>query len=642
MKTNFKKILNELSYRVSTGIPDLTNEQHLMKLWDILKEHNWNIDARVELLKNLDEKADKVYTKRGKQPKGAKLVTGPRGGVYYYGDKETGEPAKPEDIPDKEVPQKEKEREEKSSELKDKLIEKELENTFDKDIRINDEKIREEMEQDTKEDEKLHKEILEMLGEIDKLDGDFKQKALALTAIGHLYGRRDNAGFGKNKFGIVDRDQLVRNIPNLLELYDEAKPELVEKGVRKVRKNKVSQKLVEETFDTLPKKLKEALGRKGKGGQESAGLHFLGYIKEDGSITGDITDPDIKKDENGELMVKRGNTGNRDRALLVWRIYLEQGGIDAYTGLPLDLESMDLEHVVALKNNDNGEPTEEDIKNRENEKNHVLTSSRANQKKSAMPMNEFIEKEVMPLTEKSVDDFEKIDRGIKEVNEIQPLTEQTALRLMDDVKYKKKGGGTITQDEIDNLPEDERPELEVTDFGTPEVADADFSPNLTKDLLKKEFEMEDKRYGDFKGSLKEQIKDKKDRRELDAIKSKIGKRVLGSLGLSTNIKTGSGKSRRSNRISTDNFYRGFAESIVSAPPEKRAEIKKAWEEALALANTDDVASGKVGSPNIKKSANQKNEIVKLLREKNLIPDEVLNDPDYKEVWEYVDDEGNTV
>ena len=55
MKTNFTEILNELSYRVSSGIPDLTNEQHLMRLWDILKEHNWNIDARVELLKNLDE-----------------------------------------------------------------------------------------------------------------------------------------------------------------------------------------------------------------------------------------------------------------------------------------------------------------------------------------------------------------------------------------------------------------------------------------------------------------------------------------------------------------------------------------------------------------------------------------------------------
>ena len=55
MKNNFHKILNELSYRVSTGIPDLRNEQHLIKLWDILKEHNWNIDARVELIKNLNE-----------------------------------------------------------------------------------------------------------------------------------------------------------------------------------------------------------------------------------------------------------------------------------------------------------------------------------------------------------------------------------------------------------------------------------------------------------------------------------------------------------------------------------------------------------------------------------------------------------
>ena len=50
---NWKKILNELSYRVSSGIPDLANEQHLIKLWDILKEHNWSVDARVELLKNL-------------------------------------------------------------------------------------------------------------------------------------------------------------------------------------------------------------------------------------------------------------------------------------------------------------------------------------------------------------------------------------------------------------------------------------------------------------------------------------------------------------------------------------------------------------------------------------------------------------
>ena len=69
MKNNWDKILLELSYRVSSGIPDLTNEQHLMKLWDILKEHNWNIDARVELLKNLDE------SKRQKRQPGTTWVT---------------------------------------------------------------------------------------------------------------------------------------------------------------------------------------------------------------------------------------------------------------------------------------------------------------------------------------------------------------------------------------------------------------------------------------------------------------------------------------------------------------------------------------------------------------------------------------
>ena len=55
MNNKWDKILLELSYRVSSGIPDLSNEQHLMKLWDILKEHNWNLDARVEFIKNLNE-----------------------------------------------------------------------------------------------------------------------------------------------------------------------------------------------------------------------------------------------------------------------------------------------------------------------------------------------------------------------------------------------------------------------------------------------------------------------------------------------------------------------------------------------------------------------------------------------------------
>ena len=73
---NWKKVLNELSYRVSTGIPDLANEQHLMKLWDILKEHNWSVDARVELLKNLSNtKIEEVDFKKVKVKEIIKAVT---------------------------------------------------------------------------------------------------------------------------------------------------------------------------------------------------------------------------------------------------------------------------------------------------------------------------------------------------------------------------------------------------------------------------------------------------------------------------------------------------------------------------------------------------------------------------------------
>ena len=102
MKNNWKKILNELSYRVSSGIPDLTNEQHLMKLWDILKEEKWPIDARVELLKNLEVEAVKpryYQTDKGQSaPKGARTGVGPKGGTYYWANPD-GSAADEEDIP---------------------------------------------------------------------------------------------------------------------------------------------------------------------------------------------------------------------------------------------------------------------------------------------------------------------------------------------------------------------------------------------------------------------------------------------------------------------------------------------------------------------------------------------------------------
>lgn len=56
MIVNWDLILNDLSVRLKDGTPDFKNEQHIIKLWDVLKEHKWPIDARVQLIQTLQEK----------------------------------------------------------------------------------------------------------------------------------------------------------------------------------------------------------------------------------------------------------------------------------------------------------------------------------------------------------------------------------------------------------------------------------------------------------------------------------------------------------------------------------------------------------------------------------------------------------
>ena len=148
--------------------------------------------------------------------------------------------------------------------------------------------------------------------------------------------------------------------------------------------------------------------------------------------------------------VVRGKVPNKDSRgeLGNSRMYLEQGGVCGYSGLPLDLEEMDLEHVVGMRNSENGELGEKETLERENEKNQILTSSRLNQKKSDLSMKEFYEREINPLRDKSKEDFEKLESGKEEDQSIK-TTNRTNKRMMDEVSFRKVGGGTITQSEID-------------------------------------------------------------------------------------------------------------------------------------------------------------------------------------------------
>jgi hypothetical protein len=278
----------------------------------------------------------------------------------------------------------------------------------------------------------------------------------------------------------------------------------------------------------------------------------------------------------------RGNTGTTSRALSVWRIYLEQGGVDAYTGLPLDLEEMDLEHVVGFQNKDKGKPTGEDYANREHEANQVLCSSRANQQKTDLSMKDFFEQRIDPLKDKSPEDFKKIEKGFEEANEITSVAEQTALALQGDVRYKLKGTSKTTKD-----PDD--PNVVRSENGVPKVEDATLDEKITPKILQQYFQIEDDKYSNIKKTLLDEggVTDKKDRKKIGDLESKIGRRSVQAMGLPRGMTDVSG--RRSNPVySTDTGYRKFLTAMSAKPYKERQVYKDTWKEGIALVGGNEV------------------------------------------------------
>ena len=84
MITDLNQILVEWSYRTSDGKPDVNNSAKLILLEKVLDDFGWSREARAELLGTLME-SDRVYKSNwpgGEAPKGAKVITGPKGGKY--------------------------------------------------------------------------------------------------------------------------------------------------------------------------------------------------------------------------------------------------------------------------------------------------------------------------------------------------------------------------------------------------------------------------------------------------------------------------------------------------------------------------------------------------------------------------------
>jgi hypothetical protein len=624
MSINFQEILKELEYRVEHGIIDLTKEQQVTTLAEILRENgvsdanemaqkarvyfsyineapkkqpldkllaqkfvNPETDREVTVASALGyEKNKKAYgiaqgmmRTAGYSNKDIDMVdAGPddeeqptnvfnkKGGAKVFPSKDTKAPTKSNTkVSDNDAP----------------IVDKTVRNSIKEFETFLSDKQKTAIKLSEKQRIVELKKLDTLAQSFKKLPPEIKNTASAVFAKGQIYQGRENSGIGKNRLGYIDVKTLDSNRDYLLKGYGDGSAETIKKFVRGARKNKVSEDYVESSFNLLPDALQSALMGKGKTGDSGKDKHFLGYVRKDGTTTSDQTDTNINKDKKGNLQIKRGNPGNRDRGKFVWRCILEQGGQDAYTGLPLDLSSIDLEHVRAFDNRDGGNPSLNDYLNREHDNNIVIVATNVNQKKSNLSMKKFYESHVNSQVGKSEAAFKKETETYETINEVASHTDQKAGLIVKDGKIKS---------------------------------------GYNFKMLKSTFDTDDAIYTNAKNEFKKVAETTEDKKAIEGLNSEIGKSTLMALGLGRGIVDKSG--RRTIKLSSDNLYRGFLLSMAEQPT-KQDKFKAAWEEGRKIANSDKYRLKGRGQQGM----------LKYLIDNKFISKSVLNDPKLGRVFQ---------
>lgn len=365
---------------------------------------------------------------------------------------------------------------------------------------------------------------------VSKMDDQKKNSFVPLVANAHKFTGRSNSGAGLNSLGKFDVEQLALGKKRMFDNYDFDDKQSVEKFVRSVRGNEVDDEFVDSTFEILPKKLKQTWGKKGMAGKGELGRnHFLGYDKDGNEMRGQ---------------------GGVDRAKYVWRMYLEQGGVDAYTGLPLNIDNIDLEHIRPASK---AEGDLEEFKTREHEKNWVLVNANVNQAKSDLSMREFFERQVDPLAAKEESYWETRSQIFDYRNSI-PSKEAELMG-----SFVDKDGNIVdgmTGDVFMEMMENHEAGLKKTKKELGVGADASGDKEI-KDAWK---------------SIETQ--------------SKLAKELITALGLPRGYnkqKNVEGSKPRSNSMGSDNYYRGVFLSMVGKSPEEQNKIKGTYRDAIRYA-----------------------------------------------------------
>ena len=361
-----------------------------------------------------------------------------------------------------------------------------------------------------------------------------RKSFVASMAHAKTFEGRVNAGAGKNNLGYADVQNLMANRDRLMEGYGDGSPEQIKKFVDSVRSKEVPDEFVDASFDVLPDVFKKSLSGKGQ-------------VTNDKYVSDDKAHKDIHYlGKNTDGSIRRGAANNKDRAKHMWRIYLEQDGRDAYTGLPLNIQAMDLEHVRGFNNKDGGNPGKEEWEQRENDDNFTLINSNINQQKVDLSMKDFFEQRVDPHKDKGEEDFGGIEKLFEKQNEIGGVGEQLASTLLG-------GGGKGLGDSV------------------------------TKEVLLQHFSDDDTRFTDLRNEFRKVATESADKKKAAGMKSKLGKTLLKATGLSRGI---TDKSGRRTIALQENVYRGFLQSMAGAKPGDRQRYMDGWAEAIKTGNDE--------------------------------------------------------
>ena len=245
--------------------------------------------------------------------------------------------------------------------------------------------------------------------------------------------------------------------------------------------------------------------------------------------------------------VKKGKANNKARTMALVKTYLQQGGLDGYTGLPLRFEHMEPDHIRGFSSKIGGvEPTEQDRFNADHPDNWIWTSVGVNNIKSDLDMQGFI------------DSIQKEKKGKKK--------EDLKIR---DLLFQDEGVRYLTDDTTDF----------AKSFVEEYVAEDGETYNVLSDSLNsKMIEEREKQQLDLIKSLQDQGAQVAESRLLKDIFA-AGGQVPSRYRLGLPSQNKEDVRERSQVRMGDNAIREMFSVMAGKPKEEQAQIQRAWLES---------------------------------------------------------------